>query len=221
MPSNAPPLKRMRTEADGAEVIIVGPDSDERKLKARAIAKARGLVPVEPYDDVDIAAGQGTCAVELIDDVGPLDRFYAPVSGGGLMAGCATAVAALCPEAEIVAVEPETKDALKRSLEAGERVAVEPPPTIADGLRVRIPGEVTWPILRDHVHRVALVRDLELKQAMKWAYQELRIVLEPSGAASLAVALREGKGTCGVILTGGNVDPALFAQVAQRAASPC
>ena len=179
------------------------------------------MVAVEPYDDVDIAAGQGTCAVELIEDVGPLDRFYAPVSGGGLMAGCATAIAAMCPQTEIVAVEPETKDALTRSMAAGERVAVPPPPTIADGLRVRIPGEVTWPILRDRVHRVALVTDLELKQAMKWAYQELRIVLEPSGAASLAVALREGKGKCGAILTGGNVDPALFAQIAQRAAGPC
>lgn len=221
MPSNAPALKRMRTEADGAEVIIVGPDSDERKQRADEIARARGLVLIAPYDDLEVAAGQGTAALELIEDSGPLDRFYAPVSGGGLMAGCATVVAALCPEAEIVAVEPETKDALLRSLQAGERVAVSPPPTIADGLRVRIPGELTWPILRDRVHRVALVRDLELKRAMKWAYEQLRIVLEPSGAAALAVALREGKGRCGVILTGGNVDPALFASIVQRAAGPC
>jgi threonine dehydratase len=221
MPSNAPPLKRMRTEADGAEVIIVGPDSDERKHRADEIARSRGLVLVAPYDDLEVAAGQGTAALELIEDSGPLDRFYAPVSGGGLMAGCATVVAALCPEAEIIAVEPETKDALKRSLEAGKRVAVPPPPTIADGLRVRIPGAVIWPILQSTVDRVALVRDIELKQAMKWAYQELRIVLEPSGAASLAVAMREGKGRCGIILTGGNVDPALFANIAQRAAGPC
>jgi threonine dehydratase len=221
MPDNAPPLKRMRTEADGAEVVIVGPDSDERRDRAQAIAVERGLVAVEPYDDLDIAAGQGTCALELIEDSGPLDRFYAPVSGGGLMAGCATVVAALCPEAEIVAVEPEKKDALRRSLEAGERIAVPPPPTIADGLRVRIPGSLTWPTLQARVHRVALVSDLEIKSAMRWAYQELRIVLEPSGASALAVALREGRGRCGGILTGGNVDPALFASIAQRAAGPC
>ena len=221
MPNNAPPLKRMRTEADGADVVIVGPDSDERKHKADEIAQAQGLILVAPYDDLDVAAGQGTAALELIEDAGPIDRFYAPVSGGGLMAGCGTAIKALCPDAEVIAVEPETKDALKRSLEAGERVAVPPPPTIADGLRVRIPGAVTWPILQRTVDRVALVRDLELKQAMKWAYQELRIVLEPSGAASLAVAMREGRGRCGVILTGGNVDPALFANIAQRAAGPC
>jgi threonine dehydratase len=221
MPSNAPPLKRMRTEADGAEVVIVGPDSDERRDKAREIARTRGLVAVEPYDDLDIAAGQGTAALELIEDAGALDQFFAPVSGGGLMAGCATVVAALCPAAEIIAVEPESKDALRRSLEAGERVSVPPPPTIADGLRVRVPGELTWPVLQARVHRVALVRDAEIKQAMKWAYQELRIVLEPSGAVSLAAALREGKGRCGAILTGGNVDPALFASIAQKAAGPC
>jgi len=221
MPSNAPPLKRMRTEADGAEVIIVGPDSDERKQRAAEIAQERGLIPVEPYDDPDVAAGQGTAALELIEDDGPLDRFYAPVSGGGLMAGCAVVVAALCPDAEIIAVEPESKDALRRSLEAGERVSVPPPPTIADGLRVRVPGVLTWPILQAHVHRVALVRDNEIREAMKWALTELRIVLEPSGAASLAVALREGHGRCGAILTGGYVDPILFARIAQRAGSAC
>ncbi len=221
MPNNAPPLKRMRTEADDAEVIIVGPDSDERKRRAAEIAVERGLVPVEPYDDPDIAAGQGTAALELIEDCGKLDRFYAPVSGGGLMAGCAVVVAALCPDAEIIAVEPETKDALRRSLKAGERICVDPPTTIADGLRVRVPGALTWPVLQRHVHRVELVRDNELREAMKWALTELRIVLEPSGAASLAVALREGHGRCGAILTGGNVDPALFARVAQRAGAPC
>ena len=147
MPNNAPPLKRMRTEADLAEVIIVGPDSDERKERARAIAKAEGLVAVEPYDDLDIAAGQGTTALELIEDAGPIDRLYAPVSGGGLMAGCSVSTKALCPNAEIVAVEPANKDALKRSLEAGVRIGVPPPATIADGLRVRIPGENTWPVL--------------------------------------------------------------------------
>jgi threonine dehydratase len=220
MPDNAPPLKRMRTEADGAEVIIVGPDSDERKARAAAIATEQGLVPVDPYDDLNIAAGQGTTALELIEDAGTLDRFYAPVSGGGLMAGCSVVVAALCPDAEIIAVEPENKDALRQSLAAGRRVAVPPPNTIADGLRVRVPGALTWPVLQQRVHRVALVSDLELVNAMRWALTELRLTLEPSGAAALAVALREGQGRCGVILTGGNVDPALFATIAQATSPP-
>lgn len=222
MPNNAPPLKRMRTEADGAEVIIVGPDSDERKERARAIAASDGLVAVEPYDDLDIAAGQGTAALELIEDAGgTIDRLYAPVSGGGIMAGCSVVTHALCPDAEIIAVEPAEKDALKRSLEAGQRVSVPPPNTIADGLRVRVPGEKTWPVLQHHVDRVVLVNDAAMRQAMQWALSELRIVLEPSGATALAAALREGRGRCGVICTGGNADPAVLARVAQKVASPC
>ena len=219
MPSDAPPLKRRRTEADGAEVIIVGPDSDERKHRARAIAAERGLVPVEPYDDVHIAAGQGTLAVELLEAVGTMDQFFAPVSGGGVMAGCAVAVRALSPSTEIIAVEPGQKDALHRSLQSGEREAVPPPDTIADGLPVRVVGESNWPILKSHVDRSVLVSDEELEDAMAWALSELRIVLEPSGAAALAAALREGRGRVGVVCTGGNVDPALLVKIATRVAS--
>ena len=151
MPSDAPPLKRSRTEADGAEVVVVGPDSDERARRADELAAERGLVPVPPFDHPLIAAGQGTAALELIEDAGSLDRFYAPCSGGGLMAGCATAVHALCPEAEIIGVEPEDANDTQLSLQAGERRKVPPPRTIADGLRVRTPGAFTWPILREHL----------------------------------------------------------------------
>jgi threonine dehydratase len=219
MPSDAPTLKRSRTEADGAEVVVVGPDSDERARRADELAAERGLVPVPPFDHTLIAAGQGTAALELIEDVGSLDRFYAPCSGGGLMAGCATAVRALCPEAEIIGVEPEDANDTQLSLQAGERRKVPPPRTLADGLRVRTPGAFTWPILREHLSRVELVSDDELKDAMGFALRELRLVLEPSGAASLAVALREGRGRCGVLLSGGNVDPRLLAEIAARAAA--
>jgi threonine dehydratase len=193
MPSDAPPRKRARTEADGAEVIIVGPDSDERAERARELAEQRGLVPVPPFDDPRIAAGQGTAALELLEDAGAIDRFYAPLSGGGLMSGCAVVVSALAPRAEIVGVEPE---------DAG------------DGLRVRTPGEWTWTVLKRLLSRVELVSDAEMLDAMRLALHELRLVLEPSGAASLALALREGRGRCGVLLSGGNVDEALLAQVA-------
>ncbi len=214
MPSDAPELKRRRTEAWGAEVVVVGPDSDERAAKAEELAEREGLVSVPPYDHALIAAGQGTAALELLEDVGALDRFYAPVSGGGLMAGCATVVHAALPDAEIVGVEPEDADDTARSLAAGERVAVPPPRTIADGLRVRRPGALTFEVVRRRVARIELVTDDELRDAMRWALDELRLVLEPSGAASLAVALREGRGRCGVLLSGGNVDPALLAEVA-------
>lgn len=214
MPSDAPPLKRRRTEADGAEVIIVGTDSEARKQKAAEVAAERGLVEVPPYDHPLVAAGQGTAALELLDDVETIDRFYAPVSGGGLMAGCATVIAARCPAAEIIGVEPDDADDTRRSLAAGKRVSVPPPATIADGLRVRIPGEQTWPILQARLHRIETVADDDMKRAMRWALDELRLVLEPSGAASLAVALREDHpGRSGVLLSGGNVDPTLLASI--------
>ena len=204
MPSTAPPVKRARTAADGARIVEVGPDSDERANRAHAIARDEGLHPVEPYDDLHIAAGQGTAALELIQQAGTLDRFYAPVSGGGLMAGCSTVVRALLPNAEIVAVEPQGKDALAQSFANGERTRCGHSETIADGLRCRAPGVGNWPVLQRNVNRVVSVTDGEMICAMAWALTELRIVLEPSGAAALAAALREGQGRCGVILTGGN-----------------
>jgi len=216
MPSDAPPRKRERTEADGAEVIIVGPDSDERAQRAQELAEERGLFPVPPFDDPRIAAGQGTAALELLEDAGAPDRFYAPLSGGGLMSGCAVVVNALAPSAEIVGVEPEDANDTQMSLAAGERRKVPPPRTIADGLRVRTPGVWTWTVLKKLLSRVELVSDAEMLDAMRFALRELRLVLEPSGAASLALALREGQGRCGVLLSGGNVDGALLAQVAAK-----
>ena len=215
-----------------AEIIIVGPDSDERVHRAEELARTRNLVPVPPYDQLLVAAGQGTAALELVEEAGPLQRFYAPVSGGGLMAGCATVVAALCPGGEIVGIEPDDGDDTRRSLAAGKRLAVPPPRTLADGLRARRPGAFTFPVLRKHVARIETVTDGELLAAMAWALTELRLVLEPSGAASLAVALREaerdgnappvdsetdaGLPRWGVLLSGGNVDPSLLARAIQR-----
>jgi threonine dehydratase len=218
MPDDAPERKRACAAADGAEIETVGPDSDERVQRADELARESGLVLVPPYDHPLIAAGQGTAALELLEDAGPLDRFYAPIGGGGLMAGCATVIRALCPAAEIVGCEPEDADDTRRSLAAGERTSVPPPRTLADGLRVRRPGALTFPVLRARVDRVEVVSDAELLAAIRFALHELRLVLEPSGAAALALALREGRGRCGVILTGGNVDPALLARVAAGAA---
>ena len=219
MPADVARGKRERSEADGAEIVLVDPDGDERERRADEIARERGFVPVPPYDHALVAAGQGTAALELLEDAGALDRFYAPISGGGLMAGCAVAVHALQPAAELIGVEPEDGGDTRLSLAAGERRKVPPPRTIADGLRVRTPGALTWPVLRRHVARVELVSDEELLDAMAFALRALRLVLEPSGAASLALALREGRGRCGVLLSGGNAEPAQLAEAARRAAA--
>jgi len=219
MPSDAPPRKRAATEADGAEVVVVGPDSDEREQVAHELARDRGWFEVPPFDHPLIAAGQGTAALELLEDAPEFDHFYAPISGGGLMAGCAVVMRELAPGCELVGVEPEAGDDTRRSLAAGERVKVPPPETIADGLRVRTPGAIPWPVLRDHVARIEVVTDDELLSAMAWALTELRLVLEPSGAASLAVARREGRGRCGVLLSGGNADPHLLARAVERGAA--
>ncbi len=216
MPRDAPETKRARSQADGAEVVLVDPDSEVRARRAEEIARERGFVPVPPFDHPLIAAGAGTAGLELAQDADRLDRFYAPISGGGLMSGCATAISTLSPDTEIVGCEPEDADDTRRSLAAGERLSVPPPRTIADGLRVRTPGALTFPVLRERVARIELVSDEEMLVAMAFALCELGLVLEPSGAASLALALREGSGRCGVLLSGGNVDPALLAQVVGR-----
>ena len=205
MPSNAPALKRARVEADGAEVVTVGPDSEERRARAEELSKERGWPLIPPYDHPLIAAGQGTAALELIDDAPELQRFYCPVSGGGLMAGCATVFREVSPSTQVVGVEPMGADDTARSLAAGERVSVAPPTTIADGLRVRIPGRWTWQTNRELIERIVVVSEDELRQAMRWAAQNLRIILEPSGAASLAAALKDGDARVGVLLSGGNV----------------
>ncbi len=217
MPNDAPDIKRSRTQNLGAEIVVVGPDGDERAARAKQLAGERAWSLIEPFDDPEVAAGQGTAALELLEDAGEVDRFYAPISGGGLMAGCAVATASLCPGAEIVGCEPEDGGDTRLSLAAGRPQAIPPPTTIADGLRARRPGEKTWPVIRARVHRIELVSDDELLDAMAWALHALRLVLEPSGAAALALALREGRGRCGVLLSGGNAAPEHLEEATRRA----
>lgn len=218
MPNDAPELKRTRTAEDGAEILEVGPDSSERAERAALESERRGWPLVPPYDHPDIAAGQGTAALEALEQLGdlPLSRMYCPVSGGGLMAGCATVVSALRPDTEIVGVEPALADDTARSLAAGKRVAIAPPQTIADGLRVRVPGERTFPVLQARIGRMALVSEDQILDAMAYALRRLRLVLEPSGATALAAALAEGAEDALVIASGANADPALLTEVTAR-----
>ena len=216
MPEDAPALKLAATRGYGAEVVLYDRYADDRAAIARDLAAERGAVLVPPFDHPLVMAGQGTAALELLDEAGRLDALLAPVGGGGLVAGCATVAAALDPGIRVIGVEPEAGDDTRRSLAAGHRVEIPVPRTIADGQQITAPGELTFPIVQQLVSEVVLVSDGELLDAMRFAFDRLKIVLEPSGACGLAALLagRVDPGErCGVILSGGNVGLERFAEL--------
>ena len=210
MPEDAPASKAAATEGYGATIVRYDRYADDREALLRERAEQDGLTIVHPYDDERIMAGQGTAALELIEDGGELDALLVPVGGGGLIAGCATAATALCPDVRVIGVEPAASDDTARSFAAGERVSVPPPRTIADGQQLDIPGERTFPVVRERVAAVVTVTDAEIVDAMRFAFERLKLVLEPRGASALA-ALLHGRADvagarAGVVLSGGNVD---------------
>jgi threonine dehydratase len=215
MPADAPAVKLAATRGYGAKVVTYDRHADDREQIGLRIAEQHGLTLVRPFDDPWVMAGQGTAALELIEDAGQLDLLLAPVSGGGLIAGCATAVKSLCPSARVIGVEPESGDDYRRSLAAGRRVAIDVPCTIADALQLTMPGELTFEVNRVLLDGIVTVSDAELIEAMRFAFERLKLVLEPGGAAALAAILTrrvsvETTTRVGVILSGGNVDPARF-----------
>ena len=217
MPQDAPASKAAATEGYGARIVRFDRYSDDREALMAEHAERDGLAVVHPYDDERIMAGQGTAALELIEDGGALDLLLVPVGGGGLIAGCATAATGLLPAVEVVGVEPAVGDDTQRSLAAGERVRVPVGRTIADGQQIDIPGERTFPVIRERVAAVVTVTDAEIVAAMRFAFERLKLVLEPSGASALAALLHgkveaAGRRT-GVVLSGGNVDVARFREL--------
>jgi threonine dehydratase len=217
MPADSPAAKQAATRGYGAEVVLYDRWTEDRAAIARGIADERGAVLVPPFDDPRIIAGQGTAALELIEDVGALDLLLVPLSGGGLLAGSALAATGLAPGIAVYGVEPAAGDDWVRSLAAGERVSIPVPETIADGLQTTAPGELTFPIVRALCAGVVTVSDDELRDAMRFAFERMKLVVEPSGAAALAALLNgrvEARGKrVGLILSGGNVDPATFARL--------
>src|SRR5262249_38923801 len=157
MPKDAPLLKTQATRGYGADIVTYDRHSEDREALARRIAAETGRVLVPPFDDYAIMAGQGTAALELLQDVPSLDALVAPVGGGGLMAGCSTVARTLFPGMQIIGVEPDTANDTWLSLQKGERVTIAPPPTIADGVRLTRPGELTFPILQQTLSDIALV----------------------------------------------------------------
>src|SRR5581483_10890048 len=180
-----------------------------------AIARERGATLIPPYDHPHIIAGQGTAALELIEDAGPLDVLLVPLGGGGLLAGSALAATASSPGVRIYGVEPEAGDDWVRSWREDRIVSIPVPRTIADGQQTQAPGELTWPIARRLCAGVVTVSDEQILAAMRFAFERLKLVLEPSGASALAALLSgtiDARGArAGVILSGGNVDSARYA----------
>ncbi|MGP3926972.1 MULTISPECIES: threo-3-hydroxy-L-aspartate ammonia-lyase [unclassified Streptomyces] len=209
MPEDAPPSKVAATAGYGAEIVTYDRYTGDRVAIGEQLAAERGLALIPPYEHPHVIAGQGTVGLELMEEAGELDALLTPVGGGGLMAGCATAATALAPRIRMIGVEPEAGDDTKRSLEAGHRVSIPVPRTIADGQALQTPGELAFSINQRLLEDVLLVSDDEILAAMRLAFERLKIVIEPSGATALA-ALLAGKldplpPRVGVVISGGNI----------------
>lgn len=209
MPADTPDSKMEATREYGAEIVTFDRYTDDRLAITAVLAEERGLTFIPPYDDPHVMAGQGTAALELFEDVGPLDMLVVPVGGGALLAGCATVAEALCPGIRIIGVEPATADDTERSLRAGERVNIPVPHTVADAVTATTPGELTFSVNRRLVEDIALVNDEEIMAAVTFLIERMKIVAEPAGAlavaALLAARIRPVPGRIGVVLSGGNI----------------
>jgi len=211
MPEDAPPAKLAATRGYGADVVLYDRYGGDREEIGEKLVRDRGALLVPPFDDPLIMAGAGTATAELLEEVPDLDFLVVPVSGGGLIAGSATAAKHLRPEITVYGVEPETADDTAQSLEKGERVTIPVPRTIADGLQVPCVGRLTFPIIQRTVARVLLVSDDEMIDTLAWTLERMKVLVEPSGVAGMA-AVKHRKADfagkkVGVIWSGGNLDP--------------
>jgi threonine dehydratase len=217
MPSDAPASKLAATRDYGAEVVLYDRHTMNRGAIAAQLAAERAATLVPPYDDAAIVAGQGTVALELLEDEPNLDVLLVCTGGGGLLAGCALAATALAPGIAVYGVEPEAGDDFAQSFARGERVEIDVPETIADGQQTTSPGELTFPIVKRLCAGILTVSDEQLREAMRFAFERLKLVFEPSGASALAALLAgkidvRGK-RVGVVVSGGNVDAARYAAI--------
>jgi len=217
IPADAPKAKVEATRGYGADIRFFDRQKDDRDAFGRNIAASEGLVMVPAYDDFLIMAGQATCGLEFLEEVPDLDCIMTPCSGGGLFAGVSTAAKFINPSIHCFAVEPETANDTQQSMRKGERVTIPPPLTIADGLRVQTPGELTFPITCANADDVLTVTEEELIEAMRFMLFRMKLLVEPSGAAA-AAAVFSGKvpgdlKRIGVVLSGGNIDGDVLARL--------
>jgi threo-3-hydroxy-L-aspartate ammonia-lyase len=217
VPANGSAVKLAAIEGYGAELRRYDPDRESRENVAAEIAADRGLTLIRPFEDYDVMAGQGTAGLELTEQVPGLGLVLVPVGGGGLAAGVSTAVKGQLAGAAVIGVEPDRASDTSQSMQAGRRVAIPEPHTIADGLRARQPGELTFAVNARLLDEVVTVSEAAIVEAMRFCFSRLKVVVEPSGAVALAALLSgvvRPAGRTAVVLSGGNVAPADFAALA-------
>lgn len=212
MPNDAPEVKVRATREYGAEVVLYDKQETTREALGKRISDERGLVTIPPYDHADVIAGQGTVALELLTETGPLDYLFVCVGGGGLVSGCAAAAAAVSPGCKVIGVEPEAGDDATRSFRTKTLQTVTNPETIADGARTPSLGKLTFQMVLAQVHDMMTVSDRDLAATMFYLWERMKIVVEPTGALAATAALSgrvdlSGK-KAGVVISGGNVDMA-------------
>ncbi len=217
MPHDAPAMKVAATQGYGAQVVFYDRYTEDRQQIGRDLAERHGLTLIPPYDHPDVIAGQGTAAKELVEEVGALDAFYAPLGGGGLLSGSALALRALSPQTRIYGVEPEAGNDGQQSVRSGAIVHIDTPKTIADGAQTQHLGDYTFAIIRREVDDVLTATDAELVDAMAFAAARIKTVVEPTGCLGFAAVRREATALrgqrIGVLLSGGNIDLARLCEL--------
>jgi threonine dehydratase len=209
MPSNAPATKLAATKEYGAIVVEYDPQTENREALALKIQEERGLTMIPPFDHLAVIAGQGTAALELFDQAGPMDMLLTPCGGGGLLSGSAIAAKGRNPDCIVIGVEPELADDACRSFKTRTLQTIHNPATIADGTRTPSLGKITFPLILEHVDDMISVSEKDIIFAVQFLFFRMKLVVEPSGALGLAALLNkkiEPKGKVGVILSGGNID---------------
>lgn len=218
MPEDAPAIKRAATEGYGAEVVAYDTHKTSREAVARDLESEHGFTMIPPFDHLDIIAGQGTAAMELIETVGSLDSLLVPCGGGGLLSGSAIAAKHMAPGCRIIGIEPELADDATRSYYTKTLQRVTNPPTIADGTRTAALGKLTFPLVLKYVDAMQTVSEDAILEAVRFLFYRLKLVVEPSGALGLAALLSNAltlQGRVGVILSGGNVDGSTMRMILQ------
>lgn len=218
MPHDSSPAKRAACQGYGAEIILCDQDGPTREEVCRQVQEKHGYTVIPPYDHLDVIAGQGTATLEIFDQLQSIDTIIAPCGGGGLLSGTAIAAKGLNPRCRVIGIEPESADDATRSFRTRRLHTVKNPPTIADGTRTPSLGRHTFPLVLEYVDDMATVSEDAIKEAVRWLFSRMKLVVEPSGALGIAALMShsvQANGKTAVILSGGNVDAATMAAILQ------